>query len=99
MGNKPENFWGNRTKAEEFIEEVKGCLRLNADVTGYNSPKTKAAFTLTCMKEGSEVTGWVKNMGEIIEDLDPADNVPLFWDYFLQEFDRQYLDSTRQDRA
>jgi hypothetical protein len=98
MGNKPENFWGDRTKAEEFIEEVKGYLRLNADVAGYNSPKTKAAFTLTCMK-GSEVAGWVKNMGEIIEDLDPADNVPLFWDYFLQEFDRQYLDSTRQDRA
>jgi hypothetical protein len=49
--------------------------------------------------KGSEVAGWVKNMGEIIKDLDPADNVPLFWDYFLQEFDRQYLDSTRQDRA
>jgi hypothetical protein len=49
--------------------------------------------------KGSEVAGWVKNMGEIIEDLDSADNVPLFWDYFLQEFDRQYLDSTRQDRA
>jgi Retrotransposon gag protein/Zinc knuckle len=98
MANKPENFWGDRTKAEEFIEEVKGYLWLNADVVGYNSPKTKAAFTLTCMK-GSEVAGWVKNMGEIIEDLDPADNVPLFWDYFLQEFDRQYLDSTREDRA
>jgi hypothetical protein len=98
MGNKPENFWGDRTKAEEFIEEIKGYLRLNADVAGYNSPKTKAAFTLTCMK-GSEVTGWVKNMGEIIEQLDPANNVPLFWDYFLQEFNRQYLDSTREDRA
>jgi hypothetical protein len=98
MGNKPENFWGDRTKAEEFIEEIKGYLRLNADVTGYNSPKTKVAFVLTYMK-GSEVAGWVKNMGEIVEHLKAANNVPLFWDYFLQEFDQQYLDSTREDRA
>jgi hypothetical protein len=57
MGNKPENFYGERAKADTFIEDVKAYLRLNEDVAGYNSPKNKIAFTLTCMK-GDEVSGW-----------------------------------------
>jgi hypothetical protein len=57
MGNKPENFYGDRAKVDTFIEDVKAYLRLNENVAGYNSPKNKIAFTLTCMK-GDEVSRW-----------------------------------------
>jgi hypothetical protein len=39
MGNKPENFYRDRAKADTFIEDVKAYLCLNEDVAGYNSPK------------------------------------------------------------
>jgi hypothetical protein len=98
MGKQPESFYGDRTKAEEFIEEVQGYLRLNADVAGLNSPRNKIAFTLTCMK-GLEVAGWTKSIGQMLDRLNPDQNVPLLWDHFLQEFDRQYMDTTRENRA
>jgi hypothetical protein len=57
MGNKLENFYGDRAKADTFIEDVKAYLRLNKDIVRYNSSKNKIAFTLTCMK-GNEVSEW-----------------------------------------
>jgi hypothetical protein len=98
MGNKLENFYGDRAKADMFIEDVKAYLRLNKDVAGYNSPKNKIAFTLTCMK-GDEVSGWTQAMGEMLDTLLRDQNVPLLWDFFLQEFEVQYLDTAREDRA
>ena len=50
MGKLPDTFDGDRAKAEDFIEEVKGYLHLNQDVAGFNSPMKKVAFTLTHMK-------------------------------------------------
>jgi hypothetical protein len=44
MGKLPDAFTGDRTKAEDFIEEVKGYLRLNVDVSGFNSPMKKNRF-------------------------------------------------------
>jgi hypothetical protein len=76
MGNKPENFYGDRAKADMFIEDVKAYLRLNKDVTGYNSPKNKIAFTLTYMK-GDKVSGWTRAMGEMLDTLPRDQNVPL----------------------
>jgi hypothetical protein len=38
MGGLPQVFNGDRARADDFIEEVKGYLRLNQDVAGYNSP-------------------------------------------------------------
>jgi hypothetical protein len=35
MGNKPENFYGDRAKANTFIEDVKVYLRLNEDAKAY----------------------------------------------------------------
>jgi hypothetical protein len=98
MGNKPENFYGDRAKADTFIEDVKAYLRLNEDVARYNSPKNKIAFTLTCMK-GDEVSGWTRAMGEMLDTLPRDQNIPLLWDFFLQEFEVQYLDTAREDRA
>jgi hypothetical protein len=96
MGNKLENFYGDRAKADMFIEDVKAYLRLNEDVARYNSPKNKIAFTLTCIK-GDEVSGWTRAMGEMLDTLPRDQNIPLLWDFFLQEFKVQYLDTARED--
>ena len=47
MGALPQLFYRDRTKADDFIDEVKAYLCLNADVVGYDSPFKKVAFTLT----------------------------------------------------
>ena len=99
MGSLPQIFTGDRTKATEFIEEVKGYIQLNQDVPGFNSPIKKAALTLTLIK-GPEVTGWVRNMGHWIDQLNPTlDNVPFVWEQFLREFARQFHDSQQEERA
>jgi hypothetical protein len=98
MGNKPKNFYGDRAKADTFIEDAKAYLCLNEDMAGYNSPKNKIAFTLMCIK-GDEVSGWTRAMGEMLDTLSRDQNVPLLWDFFLQEFNVQYLDTAREDRA
>ena len=88
MGSLPQIFTGDHTKATEFIEEVKGYIRLNQDVPGFNSPIKRAALTLTLIK-GTEVAGWVRNMGHWIDQLNPTiDNVPFVWEQFLLEFAR-----------
>ena len=87
MGKLPETFNGDRTKADDFIEEVKGYLHLNAEVAEFDSPIKKVAFTLTHMK-GPEVAGWVHDVGHMLDSLNPlVDNIPLLWDQFLVEFE------------
>jgi hypothetical protein len=76
MGNKPENFYRDRAKADTFIEDVKAYLWLNEDVARYNSSKNKIAFILTCMK-GDEVFGWTRAMGEMLDTLLRDQNVLL----------------------
>ena len=99
MGSLPQIFTGDHTKATEFIQEVKGYIRLNQDVPGFNSPIKKAALTLTLIKR-PEVAGWVRNMGHWIDQLNPTiDNVPFVWEQFLLEFARQFHDSQQEDRA
>ena len=58
MGSLPQIFTGDRTRADDFIEEVRGYLHLNQDVAGFNSPMKKVSLTLTLIK-GSGVAGWV----------------------------------------
>ena len=58
MGSLPQIFYGDQSKADDFIEEVKGYFCLNTDVAGYNSPYKKVAFTLTLVK-GKETAQWV----------------------------------------
>jgi hypothetical protein len=99
MGGLPQVFNGDRARADDFIEEVKGYLRLNQDVAGYNSPIKKVAFTLTLIK-GPEVAGWTRDIGAWIDTMDPvADNLPEVWDTFLVEFATQFQDSSREERA
>ena len=99
MGSLPQIFTGDRTKATEFIKEVKGYIRLNQDVPGFNSPIKKAALTPTLIK-GPEVAGWIRIMGHWIDQLNPTiGNVPFVWEQFLLEFAKQFHDFQQEDRA
>ena len=99
MGQPPPVFYGDRTKADEFLDQVEGYLRLNRDVTGFNLPIKKVAFTLSHI-QGAETAGWKRDMGCLLDALDPvADNVPALWDQFLLEFRTQYQDTQCHNRA
>ena len=99
MGSLPQIFYGDRSKADDFIEEVKGYFRLNADVAGYNSPYKKVAFTLTLIK-GEETAQWVRSMGNWLDTLDPvADNIEDLWMQFLEAYAYQFQDSQAAQRA
>ena len=86
MGALPQLFYRDRTKANDFIDEVKAYLHLNADMAGYDSPFKKVAFTLTLIK-GESAAQWVRDMGDWLDALViPRDNIPGLWDQFLMEF-------------
>ena len=99
MGSLPQIFYRDQSKADDFIEEVKGYFHLNTDITGYNSPYKKVAFTLTLIK-GEEMAQWVRNMGNWLDMLDPiADNVEDLWLQFLKAYAYQFQDSQASQRA
>ena len=99
MGSLPQIFNGDRSKVDDFIEEVKGYFHLNANIPGYNSPYKKVAFTLTLIK-GEEPAQWVQNMGNWLDTLDPiADNVEDLWLQFLEAYTYQFQDSQAAQRA
>ena len=104
MGQPPPIFYGDRTKADHFLDQVQAYLRLNRDVTGFNSPMKKMAFMLLHI-QGEETNAWTREMGNLLDRLDPvADNIPLLWDQFLTEFRTQYQDThwqvtQRENRA
>ena len=79
MGNLPHKFTGDRTKADDFIEEVKAYFCINEDVAGFNLSIKKVTFTLTLIK-GDEVARWVRDMGIWIDRLNQVqDNFPIIW--------------------
>ena len=93
MGQPPPVFYGDCTKANEFLDQVKGYLRLNHDVTRFNLSIKKVAFMLSHI-QGAETAGWKRYMGRLLDGLDlVADNVPALWDQFLLEFHTQYQDT------
>jgi hypothetical protein len=99
MGQLPSVFDGDRTKAKAFMKEVKGYMRLNMGVNGFNFPMKKMAFVLMLIK-GDDVQGWVKSMGTILDRLNPlVDNIPDVWNHFCDEFAEQFLDTTEQEIA
>jgi len=99
IGALPQTFDRDRTKAEDFIEEVKSYFHINYDIAGFNLPMKQMAFTLTLIK-GPDVARWTRNMGEVLDALDPlVDNIPAVWDQFLYEFSTQFQDSQKEGRA
>jgi len=98
MGTLPAIFSGNREQADDFIEQLKGYIRLNRLVHGMNSYIQRVALALTLI-QGPLVAEWHKNVGEWIDGLTPNDDVPAVWDHFLDEFSTQFQDSQRSQRA
>ena len=79
----PDHFDGNRSRADDFLEELHSYLCANRANTGLQSPITHVAIALTLIK-GPEVQGWVKDMGKFLDNLDPTINdIPEVWDQFL----------------
>jgi hypothetical protein len=98
MGQLPQIFTGDRARADDFIKEVKGYLRLNQDVAGFDSPMKKIAFMLTLIK-GADTVGWMWNMGTFLDGLDLGDNILELWTQFLAEFGQQFQDMQKEDQA
>ena len=99
MGVLPQIFHGDRNKANDFINKVKAYLCLNMDITGYNSPFKKVAFTLTLII-GESTALWVRDMGNWLDGLIlPRDNIPSLWNKFLMEFHDQFQDTQAAQRA
>jgi hypothetical protein len=99
MGQLPQVFSGDRSQADDFIDELRRYLWLNRNVAGFNLPITKVSLTLTLIK-GPEVAGWAYDMGNWVEAFNPdTQNVPTIWDTFLLEFGRQFQDTQRPNHA
>jgi len=99
MGGLLAAFNRDHLRADDFIKEVKGFLRLNQDVAGYNSPIKKVAFTLTLI-HGPQIAGWKCDVGNFLDTLDPVhDNIPDVWNQFLHKFAEQYQDSQKENQA
>jgi hypothetical protein len=98
-GSLPNHFDSTRSKADDFIDELKSYFCINRLNTALQSPITKAAFALTLIK-GPEVAGWVRDMGKFLDNLDLAtDDVPKVWEQFLNNFAERFQDSTCENRA
>jgi hypothetical protein len=98
LGCQPAIFDGDRTRADDFIEEVKGYFRVNAQVPDMQSWLRKIAFTLTLIK-GPLVANWVQTMGEWFDTLQPHNDMHGTWQTFLDNFRREYQDTQSEERA
>ena len=86
MGTLPRIFDRERDKADAFMNELLGYLLLNHNVPGFELPIRQVAMALT-------LTTWLRG-------LDPLnDNAPRVWDYFMDEFERKFVDSTKTQRS
>jgi len=69
----------------------------NHRVSGFESPMRHVAIALTFIK-GLKVNGWVEAMLQTLEQLDPAmENVEYMYTNFLNHFQTEYTDSTKQE--
>ena len=94
MGALPAIFDRDRTKADDFIEELKAYVRLNRDVPGMESYIKRVSLALTLIK-GHLVAGWQRDLGAWVDGLGPQDDIPAVWDQFLDEFTAQFLDTQK----
>jgi hypothetical protein len=93
MGTLPAIFTGDRTKAQDFLDELQSYFRANQGVAGFNSFIQRVSIALTLIK-GPVVAGWTHSMGDWIDGLDPLqDNYEVVWTQFQQKFRDQFMDS------
>jgi hypothetical protein len=67
-------------------------------MAGFNLLIKKIAFMLTLIK-GPDTAGWTHDMGDFLDTLGPADNIPDLWMQFLLEFGQQFQDTQKEDQA
>jgi hypothetical protein len=60
-------------------------------MAGFNSPQKKIVFMLMLIK-GPNTTGWMRDMGNLLDGLDLGDNILELWTQFLEEFGQQFQD-------
>jgi hypothetical protein len=70
MGILPAIFTGDRTKAQDFLDELWGYFRANQVVAGFDSFIWRVAIMLTLIK-GQAIAGWTCNMEDWIDRLNP----------------------------
>ena len=95
QGALPEKFEGDRSKAEEFIEDLRSYLCLNARVQPLNIYQGKVAFALTLIS-GPLVRDFVRIQGDT---LDASNEHPDTWFDFLDAFNNRFLDTHRDTKA
>ena len=95
QGAMPEKFDRDRSKAEEFIEDLRSYLRLNARVQPLNTYQGKVAFALTLIS-GPLVRDFVRIQGDT---LDASNEHPDTWFDFLDAFNNRFLDTHRDTKA
>jgi hypothetical protein len=99
MGTLPAIFTSDRTKAQDFLDELRSYFRANQGVAGFNSFIWKVSIVLTLIK-GPAVVGWTHSIEDWIDSLDPLqDNYEMVWTQFQQEFHDQFMDSQQQQCA
>src|SRR5258708_4203612 len=95
MGELPDVFNGDQTKAESFIDQLNHYFLLNLDIPGFNSPIKKVALAITLIK-GPDIAGWTRALGELLRALDPVhNNVPTLWEHFEREFRKKFQDLSK----
>jgi hypothetical protein len=95
----PQVFDGDQTKADAFIRELCLYMMANQGVPGFESPMRRTTIALTFIK-GPKVDAWVKTMLQVLEQLDPAvENVKYVYTNFLEHFQTQFTNSTKQETA
>jgi DNA mismatch repair ATPase MutS len=94
-GALPPVFEGDQSKAEEFMEDLRSYLRLNARVPPLNTYQGKVNFSLTLIK-GKQVRDFVREQGDIVDtSIEALDT----WLDFLNAFDAHFLDTQIDTRA
>ena len=91
----PEKFDRDRSKAEEFIEDLRSYLHLNASVQPLNTYQGKVAFALTLIS-GPLIRDFVRIQGDT---LDVSNEHPDTWFDFLDAFNNRFLDTHQDTKA
>jgi hypothetical protein len=74
-------------------------MMANQEVLGFESLIRRIVIALTFIK-GPKVNRWVEAMLQAIEQLNPiADNIEYAYTNFLNHFQTQFTDSTKQEAA
>jgi hypothetical protein len=93
MGTLPAIFTRDRTKAQDFLDELQSYFRANQGVIGFDSFIREVSIALTLIK-GPAVAEWTCSMEDWINSLDPLqDDYEIVWTQFQQEFHDQFTDS------